>query len=110
MEKLILTKPILINGAEVKEISYDFDEFTAKDKINAGKRYKKDGGMISVQELDSDYHLYIFAEAAAKVDNSIDISDIFRMNAKDGAKAESLVRDFFFINVEDMSQLSTSEE
>lgn len=110
MEKLVLLRPIKINDEEIKEIPYDFDNFTAKDKINAGKKYKKDGGMISVQELDSDYHLYIFAEAAAKADPSIDMTDILRLNAKDAAKAESLVRDFFFINSEETSPANTSEQ
>jgi hypothetical protein len=110
MNTLKLGKPIMINGTEYKEIPYDFDNLTAKDKMNAGKNYKKDGGIISVQELDSDYHLYIFAEAAAKADNSIDITDILRMNAKDSAKAESLVRDFFFLDSEETSQTNSSEE
>jgi hypothetical protein len=66
--------------------------------------------MISVQELDSDYHLYIFAEAVAKSDSSIDITDILRLNCKDSTRAESLVRDFFFINSEEKSQIETSEE
>lgn len=110
MSKLVLVKPIMVDGTERTEIEYDFDTFTARDKMKAGKRYKKDGGVISVQELDSDYHLYIFAEAAAKTDKSIDINDIFRLNAKDSSRAESLVRDFFFMDSEDMSQMNTSEE
>lgn len=110
METLVLTKPIMINGVEVNEIKYDFDNFTAKDKMRAGKRYKKDGGIISVQELDSDYHLYIFAEAAAKADRNVDLDDILRLNAKDSSRAESLVRDFFFITSEDTSEMNTSEE
>lgn len=112
MDKLKLRKPIKINGKEVTEISYDFDNFTAKDKMNAGKKYKKDGGIISVEELDPDYHLYVFAEAAAKVDKSIDITDILRLNAKDSTRAESLVRDFFFLDSEETSvnsQTSSSE-
>ncbi len=110
MDKIKLSKPIMINGKEVKEIAYDFDNFTAQDKLNAGRKYKSQGGIISVQETDSDYHLFIFAEAASKVNSEIDITDILRMNAKDSAKAESIVRNFFFLSLEDMSQTDTSEQ
>lgn len=100
MNNLKLSKPIMINGKEVKEIQYDFDEMTAQDKLNAGKKYKAAGNVISVQELDSDYHLYLFAEAAAKTNPEIDSTDILRMSAKDSSKAEKLVRDFFFLDSE----------
>ena len=108
-----LVKPIKIDGKEYTEIPYNLEDFTARDKINASKKYKKDGGVISVQELDADYHLYLFAEAAAKADSSIDITDIFRMSAKDSSKAEGIVRDFFFITSEEPQnklQTKSSEE
>ena len=109
MDKLILSKPIMVNGVEVKEIKYDFENMTAQDKLNAGRTYKKAGNVISVQELDSDYHLYIFAEAAAKVNEGMDQTDVLRISAKDSAKAEKVVRDFFFLDSEDTSQTNTSE-
>ncbi len=101
MDKLRLSKPLMINGNEFKEIPYDFDEMTAQDKLNAGKEYKKAGNVISVQELDSDYHLYIFAQAAAKASPEIEPMEVLRMSAKDAARAEKRVRDFFFIDSED---------
>lgn len=110
MNNLKLSKPIMVNGNEVKVIAYDFDAMTAQDKLNAGKTYKKAGNVISVQELDSDYHIYIFAEAAKKANEGLDINDVLRMSAKDSAKAEGLVRDFFFLSSEDSSQNNTSEE
>jgi hypothetical protein len=100
----------MVNGKEVKELKYDFDEMTAQDKLNAGKNYKKAGNVMSVQELDSDYHLYMFSEAAAKANESLDINDVLRMSAKDSAKAEALVRDFFFLDSEGTSQNNTSEK
>jgi hypothetical protein len=109
MEILKLSKPIMVNGNELKELAYDFENMTAQDKLNAGKNYKKAGNVISVQELDSDYHMYIFAEAAAKSNEGLDINDVLRMSAKDSAKAEGLVRDFFFLSSEDSLQNNTSE-
>jgi hypothetical protein len=93
----------MINGKEYRELNYDLDDMTAQDKLNAGKNYKKAGNVISVEELDSDYHLYIFAEAAAKANEDVDISDVLRMSAKDATRAEKLVRDFFFLDSEDTS-------
>ncbi len=104
VEKLILTKPIKVNGEEIKEISYNLEDFTAKDKFEASKIYRRDGGSISVQELDSDYHLYLFAQAVAKVDKKIDIQDILRLNAKDSTKAGNIVRRFFFLDSEESQE------
>ncbi len=103
MDSMKLKKPIMVNGSEVNEIKYDFDSLTAQDKMNAGKAYKKSGNVISVQELDSDYHLFIFAEAVAKANPDIDQKEvILLLGAKDAAKAEKMVRDFFFLDSEDM--------
>lgn len=113
VEKLILSKPIKINGEEVKELPYNLEDFTAKDKIAAGKEYKKSGGVISVQELDADYHIFLFAKAVEKADRNIDINDILRMNARDSTKAERIVRDFFFIDSEESqenTQMNSSDE
>lgn len=95
---LVLTKPIDVNGEKINELKYNFDDMTARDKQRAGKAFKKSGGGVSVQELDADYHLYLFAAAVAKENASIDINDILRISAKDAAKAEALVRDFFFLD------------
>jgi len=113
VKKLVLIKPIKINGEEYKELPYDLENFTARDKMEAGKKYRNDGGMISVQELDSDYHLYLFAQSVAKVEKSIDITDILRLNAKDATKAGNIVRSFFFIDSEENqenTQMKSSEE
>jgi hypothetical protein len=92
-----LSKPIDINGEQVSELPYNFEDLTARDKAEATKAYKKAGNVVQVQELDPDYHLYLFAAAVKKENPSIEIEDVLRMSAKDAAKAEALVRDFFFI-------------
>lgn len=104
IEKLVLSKPIKINGEEYKELPYDLENFTARDKMEAGKKYRNDGGMISVQELDSDYHVYLFAQAVAKVDKKVDITDILRISGKDATKAGNIVRSFFFIDSEESQE------
>lgn len=98
---LILSKPIKINDKEVKELPYDFENMTAKDKLNASKRMKSDGNPISVEEIDSDYHLYLFGAAVIKANSEIDFTDIFRMSAKDAREGGRLARDFFYMNLEE---------
>lgn len=110
MDKLKLSKPIQIDGVEVKEIPYDLEGMTAQDKINAGKEHMRDGNTATIQEIDSTYHLYLFAAAAKKVNSQIVTQDILRMNAKDSIKAETLVRNFFYLDSEDTSQTNISSE
>lgn len=100
-EILKLRKPIDINGEEVSELKYNFEDMTARDKGDATREYKKAGNVVSVQELDPDYHIYLFAAAVKKDNPSIEIDDVLRISAKDASKAEGLVRDFFFITSEE---------
>jgi hypothetical protein len=65
--------------------------------------------MVLVQELDSDYHLYIFAVAVKKAAPSFEVEDVLRISFKDAVKAEGLVRGFFFLNLEESSPTDTSE-
>lgn len=95
---LKLTKPMMIDGQEVKELPYDFENMTARDKLNVGKRIKTDGMPVSVEEIDTDYHLYLFAGAVAKADPKIDIADVLRISAKDAQKGAALARNFFYID------------
>lgn len=100
-EVLKLKTPVYINGKEIRELSYDFESMTASDLRLAGKAYKRDGNVMQVSELDSDYHLFVFAKSVEKTTNGsedgIDMTDITsRLNARDAARASALVRDFFF--------------
>jgi hypothetical protein len=108
MEKknvLILSKPLKVSTAdqdiEIKELEYDFENMTAKDKINVGKRIKADGIPVSVEEIDTDYHFYLFAAAVSKANPAIDISDVLRISAKDAREGARLARDFFYRNLEE---------
>lgn len=99
--KLTLTKPVDINGEKVVELPYNFEDMTARDKAEATKAFKKAGNMVLVQELDSDYHLYIFATAVKKAEPTFEIEDVLRISFKDAVTAEGLVRGFFFLNLEE---------
>lgn len=103
-KKLKLTKPIMINGEEVNELTYDFENMTARDKLNIGKRIKQDGIPVSVEELDTDYHFYVFAGAVTKANPDIDISELMVLNARDAQRGASLARNFFYLDSETMEE------
>lgn len=108
-EVLKLSKPLKLIGANedrsITELPYDFENMTARDKLNAGRKMKSDGYPIVMQELDMDYHLYLFAEAVRVADSTIDISDVLRISAKDAQEAEQLARNFFFFNLGDLYKM-----
>ena len=91
----------MINGEEVKELKYDFESMTARDKANVGKRIKQDGIPVSVEELDTDYHMYLFAGAVVKANPEMDMSDVMRLSAKDVQKGAALARNFFYLDSEE---------
>lgn len=99
-----LSKPIVIHQAEedleLKELLYDFDNMTAKDKLKVSTKMKAAGIIINVEDLDPDYHLYLFAAAVNITDPKIDISDVLKMSARDSIRAGALARDFFYISSE----------
>lgn len=101
MEVLKLSKPIKVNGEEVKELPYDFENMTAKDKIEAGKEMKAAGIPMTVAEIDSDYHFYLFAKAVNKANSAITTEDVMRMSAKDADRAAALARNFFYLGLAD---------
>ncbi|MGE5631707.1 MAG: hypothetical protein ACM3TR_11495 [Caulobacteraceae bacterium] len=104
MDTFKLTKAIMIDGKEVNELPYNFEDMTARDKLNASKKLKNDGNIISIEETDPDYHLYLFAEAVAKADSKIDTADVLRMSAKDAQRAAVKARSFFYLSSEDLSE------
>jgi hypothetical protein len=98
---LKLSKPIMVDGKEVNELPYDFENMTARDKLNVGKRIKLDAVPVSIEEIDTDYHFYLFAGAVVKANSEIDTSDVLRISAKDASRGAGLARDFFYRNLEE---------
>ena len=58
-----------------------------------------------MEELDTDYHLYLFAEAVCVADREIDTADVLRISAKDAQRASKLTRSFFFFDLEELSTM-----
>jgi hypothetical protein len=68
------------------------------------KTLAKKQHVMVVQESDPLFHLALFAHAAG-----VDYTDVDRLHTKDKLKAGRLVRDFFYTDLEDGSDQSTSE-
>jgi hypothetical protein len=111
LDKLTLKKPIMIDGAEVKEIKYDFDSLTTKDMAEAEKRMIVTTGQapIGLEEANYTWHAYLFAAAAAKANPKADISDFLRIQGSDAFKARKLGRNFL-LNAEDGDQENSEEQ
>lgn len=105
MEILKLRKPIMIDGEQVSEISYDLEGLTGNDIDMAIKNMKQKGQMVTTVELDPTYHAAVFAQAAG-----LALEDVQRMSAKDYNKAMTLVRDFFLDNSEESQDQAPSDK
>lgn len=102
---LVLKHPIMINGVEVKEIAYDFDELSTKDLLNTRKQMIANddeiAGAMTLEEADYNWHSYLFAAGAVKANPDTDLSDYLRFKGQDNAMARALGRSFFIISAEE---------
>ena len=85
--KIILRKPVLINGVEVKEMTYDVDEIDGALYTQAeAKKIKasgaKAGNLAGAVELDYSLHLYIGFAAVIAVNPAYTFEDMERIKGK----------------------------
>lgn len=89
MGKIILSQPIKIDGKDVSELSYNFDDLKADSIQNAIKDFAKEEYMPTSVEYDIYMHAHLFSQAA-----DIDYQDVKRMGIKDFVKVTNLVKSF----------------
>lgn len=90
--KLVLKKPVMIDGEEFKEINYNFEDLTGENLEEVFKEAIKNGQIISASyELDPVIGAMIFAEASNNA-----YMDIQRLGLADYSKASSLSREYLF--------------
>ena len=97
MPKILkLTKPILLDGQEVRELPYDFDALTAAD-IHETSRYLKSNGVAVPLSpaVDVDFQLGLFARAVAAAGTEFYFADALRLHALDAMTAATLTQIFF---------------
>jgi len=103
---LKLKHPIMINGAEVKEVAYDFEAMTLQDMVNAEKYLINEGCVtLTTEELNMAWHSYFFAYAAAKANKGTDVLDYMRLRGRDALKARELAKNFLIGLDEEDSQV-----
>lgn len=84
---LVLDNPILINGKEVRELSYDAQQITADQfSIACAKSAAVDKSRaVTLKAKENDYalHLYLGMMAVIAVNPDIDITDLERVKGFD---------------------------
>ncbi len=106
---LVLKHPMKIAGEEVTFLEYDFDELTANDLHQASKYLKNLGIPVSVQALDYEYQLVLFARAVKIRMKDVELADLMRLKADDAMKATGLARDFLLDKDPGLKDLGSEE-
>lgn len=96
---LKLKKPLAIDGQDVTELAYDFEQMSMADTIAVSTNMGMAGAvMTTAEELDPTYHAYLFAQAVQVASKGkISVADVMRMSALDARRAATLARDFFYV-------------
>ena len=97
MPKILkLTKPILLDGQEVRELPYDFDALTAADIHETSRYLKANGVAVPLSPaVDVDFQLGLFARAVAAAGTEFYFADALRLHALDAMTAATLTQIFF---------------
>lgn len=113
MKKITLRKPIMINGAEVKELTYDTEQITAAQFCEAeAYKFAASGNKpsMTVYEFDTALHLYLGMMAVIAVNPHIDVKDLERIKGYDMIQLAQIGRNFILTGaVEDSSQNSSGD-
>ena len=106
MDKITLSKPILINGNEVKEFTYSVEDigveqFLEADARAAGKAAALSQGSLRVAETDTSLQLYLGMMAILAVNHEVDITDLERITGSDMMLLIRIGRLFTFRSAEE---------
>lgn len=116
---LVLDNPIMINGAQVTELTYDANEITALHFAEADARRQLatasriGGGKVGVSgsaELDYTLHLYLGIMAVVAVNPQIDAADLERVKGDDARQLMGIGRNFMLGKSEAPSEQNSSDE
>ena len=109
---LELKNPILINGDEIKELSYDSNEITGALLAEADAMHRnslgKKASATPVAELDYGLHLYLGFAAIIAVNPEIGFSDLERIKGYDTLEVMRIGRNFI-LRTDSPEENSTSE-
>lgn len=95
MEKFTLIKPIVSQGAEVKEIEFDLDSLTGEDMIYVDRVFLSSSEMnqgITIKETTKEYQILVVARAARQP------AELFyKLKAKDFSRLSLRVQNFLLV-------------
>ena len=117
-EKIELRQPLVIDGKEHKELTYDFDEIGC-DEFTMAYNYAASKSLQAVQkgkpsapimEQDTNFHMYLGMMAIVAANPSIDISDLERIKGVDLVVLAGVGRNFINGRLEEPLDQNSSEE
>ncbi len=113
IEKITLRKPLLVNGVNRKELTYDIEELTSNHIARAEGLKAKEGGKdtigtITIAQTDYSLHIAIGKQAVIAVNPEISEEDLARVKGYDLTKLAAIGQRFF-IEPEEQEQATSSE-
>lgn len=106
MNTLKLRKPLLVNGKELTELTYDTGAITAQQFCDAERfcqAAQNYNASMATLEFDHSYHLYIGFMAIIAVNSSIDVKDIERIKGFDVAQIMKIGQNFILAGMGESS-------
>lgn len=112
--KLSLKNPVMIDGNEVKEMTYDSNEIDgilfataeAKKKAAAGM---KNTSISPAAEFDFGLHLYLGFAAIVAANPSYDFSDVERIKGHDIVEVMAIGRNFILTSEQEQQENDSGE-
>ena len=114
IEKITLTKPLLVNGSYLKELTYDIEELSINHITKAEGLKSKIGGKdivgtITIAQADYALHICIGMQAIIAVNPEISEEDLQRLKGFDITKLANIGARFFIAPAE-QEQATSSEQ
>ena len=114
METLKLKNPIMIDGKEVTEVTYDANEidgalFATAESMRKAAAGMKNTSITPAAEFDFGLHLYLGFAAIVAVNPGYDFTDVERIKGGDVVKVMGIGRNFMLAS-DQKQQESDSDE
>lgn len=106
MNTLKLRKPLLVNGKELTELTYDTGAITAQQFCDAERfcqAAQNFTASMATVEFDHSYHLYIGFMAIIAVNSSIDVKDLERIKGFDVVQIMKIGQNFILAGMGESS-------
>lgn len=114
METLKLKNPIMIDGKEVAEVTYDTNEIDGILFATAESKRKAAAGMKNTSitpaaEFDFGLHLYLGFAAIVAVNPEYDFSDVERIKGRDVVEVMGIGRNFMLASDQEPQENDSDE-